>query len=444
MCSAVLLDLAGCGSRFVKPNVVVVVIDTVRADHLSAYGYKRQTTPWIAEFARQTVRFTRAYSVSSWTLPAHASLFTGLYPSTHGATQEHLRLDAGFPTLAEVLRDDGYTTAAFSGNPWVASATGLARGFESMEEMWRRPETREDGARPHATNRLIFEWLERRSKDRPFFLFVNYIEPHFPYEAPALYLYHYLPAEFTAEDVNQAKVIWPDWYVHPRPFAPRAAAIRTALYDAELRYVDAIVDELFDQLKLKGLYDDALIVLVSDHGENLGENGHLDHVFSLYNSTVQVPFMMRLPGGRSAGVRNDPVQLIDVFPTIAGAVRIGTRDRRLPGLNLLDGAAASDRPIVAEYHYPYQSLSPFNSKDRVSPALAPYRRRVRSIQVGPAKFIWGSDGRNELYDLLEDPAERNNLVAARPEAAAELEKRLTQLIGTATQPRANAPEPGRP
>lgn len=435
---AVLLALAGCRKGAPRSNVVIIVIDTVRADHLSAYGYGRSTTPRIDLFARDAVRFAHAYSVSSWTLPAHASLFTGLHPATHGATQEHLQLDGQFPTMAEALRDTGYATAAFSGNPWVARATGLARGFELMEEIWRRPGKEESGARPHATNRLIFDWLERQSKDRPFFLFVNYIEPHFPYEAPAMYHYPFLPPKFTAEEVIQAKVKWADWYLHPQPFPLTVAAIRTGLYDAEIAYVDTIVGELLDQLKAKGLYDSALIMLLSDHGENLGANGHLDHVFSLYNSTVQIPFIMRLPGGRSAGVvRYDPVQLIDVFPTVAAEIGLPTINGRLPGVNIVDGAAARDRAIVAEYDYPNQALSTFASRDQESPALAPFRRRLRSIQVGSTKFIAGSDGRNELYDLVDDPEERLNEIGARPAVAAELEQRLMDLLAefAAVQPR---------
>lgn len=308
-----------------------------------------------------------------------------------------------------------------------------------MEEMWRRPGTWESGTKPHTTNRLISEWLDRRSKDRPFFLFVNYIEPHFPYDAPSDYQRPFLPEHVTAAETVQANVKWADWYLHPQPLPPRVSAIRTGQYDAELSYVDSIVGELFDQLKAKGLYDGALIMLVSDHGENLGANGHLDHVFSLYNSTVQIPFIMRLPGGRSAGVvRNDPVQLIDVFPTVAAEIGIPINGR-LPGVSIMDGAAPRDRAIVAEYEYPRQALSAFSPRDQESPALAPFRRGLRSIQVGSTKLIAGSDGRNELYSLVDDPEERRNLIGTRPEVAAELERQLMGLLAefAAVHPRAD-------
>lgn len=447
LCSSVLLELTGCSAKASRPNVVIVVIDTVRADHLSAYGYGRPTTPRIDSFARDAVRFSHAYSVSSWTVPAHASLFTGLYPATHGATQEHLQLDGQFPTLAETLRDAGYASVAFSGNPYVAQATGLARGFESMKEMWRQPGNWESGAKPHATNRLISEWLDRRPTDRPFFLFVNYIEAHFPYDAPAAYQKPYLPKEITAGEAEQAKVKWNDWYLQPRPFPPRVAAIRVGQYDAEITYLDAIVGELLDDLKKRGLYDDALIILVSDHGENLGANGHLDHVFSLYNSTVQVPFIMRLPHGRSSGVvRSDPVQLIDIFPTVAAEARISIVTDHLPGLNVADNAAPLDRAIVAEYEYPNQALGAFAPRDQESAALAPFRRRLRSIQVGSTKLIAGSDGRSELYDLAEDPDERLNVIVGRKEVAAELQQRLMDLLAqlVAVQPRADSSGAPRP
>src|SRR5262249_26809245 len=147
--------------------------------------------------------------------------------------------------------------------------THLNQGFEVMEEMWGRPEAREDGAIPHATNRRAFDWLARQSRQRPFFLFMNYIEPHFPYNAPAAYQAQFVPADASRAERDQAAVSWIDWYLHPQPLSPRIAAVRAGLYDAEVAYADAIVGELVDQLRRTGVYDQSLIVITSDHGENL-------------------------------------------------------------------------------------------------------------------------------------------------------------------------------
>jgi len=431
---------AACHRPAAHPNVVLIVLDTVRADHLSAYGYSHPTSPTLEAFARQAIRFTQAYSLSTWTLPAHASLFTGLYPSAHGATQQHLWLDDRFDTLAELLHGRGYTTAAFSGNPWVARATHMEQGFDVMQEMWGRPEANETGTFPHATNRLVFDWLARRSRDRPFFLFVNYIEPHFPYSAPATYEAPFVDPTSTADERRQAEVRWTDWYLHPPTWTPRLAALRAALYDAELSYVDAILGELLAELRRAGVYDDSIIVITSDHGENLGEHGHLDHVFSLYNTTLHVPLLLHLPQGAGAGTtRTDPVQLTDVFVTLAALT--GADPHPAPGgRNLLDGTAPPDRALLAEYDFPAQALTAFSSAEQSSAALDGFRRELRSVQVGARKLIWASDGRHELYDLGSDPREERNLVAEAPQSAADLNRTLQTL----TQRRPPASEPPSP
>lgn len=441
---AAALVQSGCQSPSRPPNVVLVVVDTSRADHWSCYGYPQTTTPRIDAFAREAIRFTHAYSTSTWTLPAHASLFTGLYPVVHQATQEHLQLDDRFETLAELLHAHGYATAAFSGNPWVSRSTHLNRGFDLMEEMWGRPEAREDGSFPHATNRLVFDWLQRKEPQQPVFLFINYIEPHFPYEAPRAYETRFVAPDVSIAERTQAAVRWTDWYLHPQPFTPRLAALRTALYDAEIAYADAIVGELLDGLRRAGIYDESLIVITSDHGENLADHGHVDHVFSLYNSTVRVPLLMRLPQQRKAGtVREDPVQLTDVFATILTATGAASSDTRVSGVDLLAGVMPDDRAILAEYYYPDQALAAFPIDQRSNPALDRFRRRLRSIQIGPHKLIWGSDGQDELYDLVNDSEERRNLIAQEPQVAERLRSQLQVRIARlqALSPKALPPVP---
>jgi len=419
----------GCSKDAPLPNVILIVIDTARADHFSSYGYASRTTPHIDAFAADAVRFEKAYSTSTWTLPAHASLFTGLLPVTHGATQEHLFLDDRCTTLAEILSAHGYATGGFSGNPWVARRTNLARGFDVMEEMWGRPEAAEQDIQPHSTNRLIFDWLRKRDVRRPFFLFVNYIEPHFPYVAPTRYERALVPADATASERRAAGMSWVDWYQQTTTPPARIVRLRAALYDAELAFADAIVGELLDELKNMGLYENSAIVVTSDHGENLGDHGHLDHVFSLYNTTVHVPLFVRLPGAKNGGaVRGEPVQLTDLFATLTDIAGIVPSEPRVVGRNLFDRTLRKDRPILAEYYYPKQALGAFPEHQQSTPVLDRFRRRLRSVQVGTYKLIWGSDERLELYNLRRDPNEDHNVIGSARSVTTALRAQLESMV----------------
>jgi arylsulfatase A-like enzyme len=426
--------------------IVLLVIDTARADHFRSYGYDRPTTPRFDELAEDAILFERAYSTSAWTVPAHASLFTGLYPVTHRATQERPYLDDRWVTLAELLRDAGWETASFSNNPWVSSRGNLVQGFDVVEDLWlapnwlakRGPEA--DGF-PHPTNERIGEWLDRRDASRPFFLFVNYIEPHWTYDAPARWQRAFLPPGVTVEDDHPALFPMPRWYVRPDEIDRSALPIRTALYDAEIAFADAVVGDLLDALDARGLLDACTTIVTSDHGENLGDHGHVGHAFTLYDGTIRVPLAIRRPGREDAGVhRADPVQLTDLFVTIARLAGVPIPDERVLGHDLFAGPVPGDRPVLAEYYHPRQVLEFFPKDARTEEALAPWLRRIRSLQVGDDKLVWGSDGRHELFDVAADPGERVNRVAADPPRARELEEKLLALVARLEVE--TAPEPG--
>ena len=427
---------AACSRPARTPNIVLVVIDTARADHFSSYGYPRPTTPHLDAFAREAIRFERAYSVSCWTVPAHASMFTGLYPATHWAGQTNVWLDDRFTTIAELLRARGYATADFSGNPWVSPTTNLVHGFDVVQTMTARPDLTPTGAKPHPTNKLIADWLGRRPNDRPFFLFVNYLEPHAPYQPPKQFEARFLPAGLSDAERAAALVPWTEWYLGRAGLTPAAAAARTALYDGEIAYADEIVSELLDELRRAGAYDDSLIIVASDHGENLGEHGQLTHVFALYESTARVPLLVRLPGGaRGGSVRTDPVQLVDVFSTIASFAGIPIDDPEVVGRDLFGPPSPPDRPILTEFDYPLHTLERFTPEERTSAALAPIRRSLRALIVGHIKLIAGSDGKRELYDIASDPSESRNLLDEHPAEAASLEAQADQIAARFAGPR---------
>jgi len=387
-----------------SPDVVLVVIDTARGDHFSLYGYERETSPRLAAFAAGGITFERAWSTSCWTLPSHASLFTGLLPATHQATQEHLRLDDSLETLADLLGARGYETAAFSNNSWVSEATGLTRGFDLAVPMWKRESA--PGESPHPTNREIFRWLEGRAADSdraPFLLFVNYIEPHWPYEAPRTHLDRFLPPDTPESLLRRSGFPAIQWYLRRGGAAPRVLATRARMYDAELSYADAVVGELLEGLSAGGWLEHALVVVTSDHGENLGEHGHQGHSFALYEPTLHVPLVIRPPPAAAAAPathpggarRSDPVQLTDVFATIARAAGATPSDPRVVGRDLLAGPLPEQRPLVAEYYRPDMFLRRFPDTPRAQAAVAPYRRRLRSIRVGDDKLVWGSGAERE-------------------------------------------------
>jgi arylsulfatase A-like enzyme len=424
-----LAGCAGCsGGVPERPNIALIVLDTLRADRIRCTGHGRAATPRIDALCERGIYFARASSTSSWTLPAHASLFTGLYPLEHGATQEHTRLDGGAPTLAEILGANGYRTLGVSANPLVSVKSGLARGFDEFAETWRAPRAAPyPAARDHPNYRAVERLLADPELAEPFFLFVNYIEAHGPNDPPEPHRSRALAARGDPELIERARRRGArKHYLAPASISADEFAVLNDLYDGEVAYLDALVGGLLEGMEASGHLRDTLVILTSDHGENLGDHGHFRHVFSLYGSTVQVPLLILLPGGARAGeVRTDAVGLVDVFASILAAARVGAPAGPLRGRDLLaDPPAEADSAIIAEYYFPMQALGLFppDAPETHARQLAPHLRRLRSIELDGLRFIWASDGRHELFDLADDPDERRNLYG-EPRLA-ERERRL--------------------
>jgi arylsulfatase A-like enzyme len=435
---------ATAGGDRPNPSIVLIVIDTARADHFESYGYDRPTSPHFREFVEDAVLFERAYSTSAWTVPAHASLFTGLYPATHRATQETQYLHDRWDTLAELLGEAGFETACFSNNPWVSTRGNLVQGFDVVRDLWRRPNwlSRRDedtSGLPHPTNEAVFEWLDGRDAARPFFLFINYIEPHWRYEAPERYQRAFLPAGTEVTEDSPALFPMPRWYLKPEKIDRKFLPIRTALYDAEIAFADVVLDDLLGGLEERGVLDGCATIVTSDHGENLGDHEQIGHAFTLYDSTIRVPLAIRWPVAEGAGTsRDDPVQLTDLFVTIAGLATVPVGDERVLGHDLRAGPVPPDRAVLAEYYYPKQVLEFFPPIADTEEAIAPFLRRIRSLQVGTDKFIWGSDGRHELFDVSADPNELANRISKDEDRARALEATLTELVARVAE---EAPDP---
>ena len=444
--AAALLTLAcsEAGTRAVEPatTIVVVIMDTVRQDHLSVYGYRRDTTPRLTELAAESRQFRGAYSTSSWTNPAHASLFTGLYSIAHATTQQQWTMAPELITLAEILGERGYETRAVVGNAMLSRNRGFDQGFSEYFQAWsRRDELETSGASPLPTldevsTAEVEALLEARNPMAPLFLFVNLIGPHAPYDSCGDFCEHFVerrpPPPGTAYGATRLGAVL-DHYVGNRKITPAELWHQVGLYDAELLQVDHMVGRIIDAMKRAGVWENAFFAVTSDHGENFGEQGHLGHAFSLTQSVTKIPLLIRDPARFAAGTSDEaPAQLTDLFATVLGAAGIDPSAFSPHGVDLADAGGRRGRSVLTEYYRPRQALgvSLLRATPEERERLAPFNRALRSVIVGDEKFVWGSDGRHELYDLESDPLERDNLIS-RPERADDrrrLEEHLEQLL----------------
>jgi arylsulfatase A-like enzyme len=307
-----------------RPNVLWIVLDTARADRMSVYGYNRETTPFLKRWSSRAILFERCISNGMWTVPSHASMFTGMSLRQHGTDHQHAWLDESFVTVAEVLRRAGYNTALFSNNPWVSRAMNLDQGFDVSRTLHHlryltRFSSLEDsclrwGLTPllpwwdhdyggAITNWLISDWLDDRgNQGEPFFLFVNYMEAHLPYLIPRKFRRMFM----TNEQVARSYELHLRAFGHITGVLDRrfnlyggeflAQADREVLkrqYEAGLRYLDDRVSELIRMLEERGHLENTLVVITADHGEYLDTHGMWSHRFLTYNDLVHVPFLER-------------------------------------------------------------------------------------------------------------------------------------------------------
>ncbi len=427
-----------------KLNVIIVVLDCARPDHFSCSGYSRETTPFLDKVAREGVRFTQAVSTAPWTLPSHASLLTGLFASTHGATDENRMLGPQHRRLPEYLKEAGYRTAAFCTNPWVSPETGFGRGFDCFHtqrlggRFTRRAAlyARKAGDRvlgradsgARRTNSALLDWVGE--SDQPFCALVHYNETHLRFHPPAPYDRIFMRREFSAARIKAVNQDCNAYIAGAVPMSEEDFVILTALYDGELRYVDMRLKEVADALIAQGRWDQTLVIVTSDHGENLGEHGLMSHKFVLYDTLLRVPLIMRCPPRIPKGfIVEEAAQLTDVLPTVLAVLELGNADSRVQGRALLVEGQATPGPefTIAEKFRP--NLSAFR---RRFPDFdtRPYDVRKKAIRTRREKFIWHSDEANEFYDLVRDPGEKENLIASAPERVEPLRRQLFDWLAS--------------
>ncbi len=411
--------LFGCQK---KKNVILISIDTLRADHMSCYGYARNTTPILDTFSKEGYLFKNVTSTSSWTAPAMASLFTTLMPSQHdikhgvyksGSIYGQEVLDESHVTLAEVLKENGLTTFGISSNPHMTEELGFAQGFDCFTLCKFRD--------AEEVSKTAIELMTKHKDSKPFFLWVHYFDPHWPYRKREPWIYDYVPG-YNAELKR--------FYHMNLPKVRTAAGIEkgssilqklVALYDSEINYVDQSIGKLLDAVY--GI-EDTMIIMVSDHGEGFLEHNSLDHGYQLYEEFINVPLIIKHPAKRSEKKSfHTPCSIIDIPLTI---------------LDWLD--------IKNTYHFQGKSLLPLimektpdevDGSDRIIfSELNRFGKDLTSLRIGKWKYIHDfKNKKEELYDLSVDPGETINVLTEEPEFHNEVRNKLSEWLTAVGEPK---------
>jgi arylsulfatase A-like enzyme len=420
-----------------RPNVIVFLVDTLRADHLGAYGYERATSPNLDSIAEESVVFDACRVASTWTKPSTASILTGLLPTAHGAVEHREVLPTEAVTLAEVFRSAGYRTAAWSDNPFVTPEFGFGQGFESFD--YREPSVFVNGTLlgkalwtlrvVSLSGRLVGEklthgqgasmlcerllaWVDGKEDGEPWFAYLHLMEPHLPYDPPAPFRGRFSDPAYAGPDLDR-----PPPYLGFLPFE-RATALPedqrrhlVARYDEEILRLDDALGKLREGLSLRGLTRNTILVVLSDHGEEFFEHGGWTHGHRLYDELVRVPLLIRAPGISPRRI-TEPVRATDLFPTLL----------------TLAGLRAPAPPFGAD-------LSPaIRGAGRVSNTPVVSEVRIggaggRSIVSDGKKLVIARHARKvvrQAFDLETDPGERSPLPS--PDWAARHESRLEAVL----------------
>ena len=417
--------LHGCGTNTIeapssaaKPDIILISIDSLRPDHIGCYGYKRDTTPYIDQLAAEGVRFNNAMSTTSWTLPAHAALFTGLYDSAHGLVDKALKLADAHVTLAEVFRDAGYQTSGFYGGPFLHPTFGLHQGFMSYYSCMTTTADDADinairGSSHVASHHDITgprtlerfgNWLAT-ADDRPMFVFLHMWDVHYDYIPPKHYVDRFDP-DYQGS-VRAENFMWNQSITRDMPARDLEHVI--ALYDGEIRFTDDILKQILDKLDEAGRFERALIVVTADHGEEFFEHGGKGHMRTLFDELVRVPLIVRWPGQLSAGqVISDQVCLIDVMPTLLSLAGVSP-PRQIQGRDLsplLHGTNLPPVPALLELYFGKREAQALRTNE--------YKAYVHNRVPG-------------FYDLSLDPGELHNRAVVAGQFNPKFQEAMTRI-----------------
>ena len=413
---ALLAALAtGCKvKKTTQPPVVLIIIDTLRADHVGCYGYERPITPALDTFAKNSIRFANAHAAASWTVPSMTSLFTSVYPWQHGVVYAEVAngtvksqqvLSDQFQTMAESLKDAGYTTFGVSANYHMHEQYGMSQGFDHYKAFWFKDR--------FPVDKQIKRWLPKikqvHKQGKPYFLYVHYFDPHHPYKFNDPYTHRVNPEITLGEADEFANRKFAELAVEGFFWEnPDKMQLLIDLYDGEIAACDHSVGRLLKHLP--GI-EDAVVVITSDHGEAFGEHQNMIHGRDLYGEEVRVPLMIKLPKQQHAGMVIDHrVSLIDVFPTLAAMTGADAPDI-LVGIDLA--------PLWAKNAKPERLL--FSGTERVP-------KQVWYAAIGPRFKLINLESANrwELYDIVANPGETENVFAREKTIALEYRRAIAE------------------
>jgi arylsulfatase A-like enzyme len=465
-------------------NVLFVVMDTVRKDRLTPYGYDRPTTPTLESFAEEATVFEEAVAPAPWTLPVHASLFTGMYPSRHGADQENPYLE-GATTLAETLSAAGYDTACYSSNAWITPYTHLTDGFSDQDNFfevmpgeflsgplakaWKTMNDNDalravadklvslgntaheyfagGGSADSKTPAVVDRTMEFIEESGQSFAFINLMDAHLPYHPPEEFAEEFAPGVDSADVCQNSK----EYNSGARGIDDDEWEAIRGLYDAEIAHIDDQLGRLFDWLKETGRWDDTMVVVCADHGELHGEHDLYGHEFCLYDPLVNVPLLVKHPE-LEADRRDDQVELVDLYHTVLDALDVEGGTPASPGddavaldrtRSLLSASyrefsrASNDDPgqvrdgeyAFVEYSRPVVELKQLEEKASDAGITLPedsrFYSRMRAARRTDAKYVRIDRIPDEAYRLDDDPGETENLAGEDDDAVEATESALS-------------------
>lgn len=405
------------GKKIKIDRIYLIIIDTLRADHLSCYGYPRNTSPFIDSLAKEGILFEKAYSQSSSTCPSHASIFTGLYPFQHRVLANGYVLDNSYTTLAELLRDNGFKTAAFASTDRHFRATKINQGFDFYEDPVG---TMQLIGRVYRSARLTKNsakiWLDNFNPDQKLFLWLHLYDPHIPYRPPQkhiqeikeslsekAFLQHIekIPVDLEVFDHNKEKMYG-----------------RISRYDAEIRYVDQEFKHFFSVIEHKGLNENALWIITSDHGEGLGQHKWYEHGKHIYQEEIHVPLIFYFSNKKVEPKRiKDVVENFDIFSTLIEALGINISKnlkKEVKSISLWGKITRNESVIEKEHSFSERRIYETNLK-KMYPGIPTWQLNFEEgekycLQNRNFKYIFRTKLPDELYNLAKDPFELNNII----------------------------------
>ena len=455
-------------------NILLIILDAVRADHLSCYGYHRETSPVIDKIASEGTLYKNAISASCWTLESIASIFTGLLPNRHGAHWASQKIDNNVKLISEYFNSNDYRTFCLSNNDcFFNEDTGLAKGFKHFHnikyifyptkdlncfhkmanELYQKIfytryrfnlNTNETnflkkiykkyllgkfhiGAAEtnYRLKRLIKDCLK---SDSPFFGTVLYIDAHLPYRPPVKFINKFTDDKTLESRLNNINFDAKKFMAGKISMDEKDFHVLNCLYDAEISYIDSKIGEIYKFLENKGLLDSTMLIITSDHGENIGEHSLMDHRYCLYDTVLRVPLIIRFPQAFKANsIVNNIVQTTDIFPTLLQLLK----NDETAHINAFDGVSLFDRPNLkenyafSEYLYP----QPVSKDDDDYNELRKFMHSIKAVRDSDFKYILYSDDTEFLFDIRKDPDELNNVIEANRKTAMEMKQRLLEKTG---------------